>query len=655
MKITVAVCTHERPELLERCLQTLLPQLTKQDELLVVDSAPVTEKTCLIVDGTPARYIYEARPGLDVARNAAIKAAYGDIVAFIDDDVVVGNGWMEALRGAFFDAPVACVTGRVLPLSIETDAQRHFEFRFSFDRGDHSRRFTGHDDRSWFPIHPYHLGTGCNMAFRHAVFEKIGLFDEALDAGTLAGGGGDLDMFRRLLLAGLEATYAPDVLAYHTHRTQARANRRQFWNYGKTFGALMAKVGWHEARLRWQVPRLIWQQFVMLLRLVLGRLRQLHELPLHLIALEGLGNLAGPMAYFLSIRQATAQRAIFVLPKGVENGSKAGLTETAVSLIICTRDRPQQLHRCLSSVSRLSGRLHELIVVDNGRTAPVDDCLIARLGGRLLCESLPGLCRARNRGLSVASGDIVAFIDDDVILDEQWLTALTAPYAETAVQAVTGLVLPLLQETEAQRIFEQNMGGLGRGRERKRFRGQRDKPLAPKAGVGANMSFRRQALLALGGFNEALDPGSPAQAGGDIDVFYRLLGAGGTIVYEPAVVVWHEHRRQMEQLKAMARAYGTGTAAAYTSWCLRGDWRAVRMWIALYVRYFPAQWRDAFIGHKAIPPGLVWEAFRGALVGPLRYGQARNRVRRYPSLLNGLDSAVWQPGVSRQKGVIIDC
>ncbi|MEJ2749402.1 MAG: hypothetical protein P8183_16090, partial [Anaerolineae bacterium] len=188
------------------------------------------------------------------------------------------------------------------------------------------------------------------MAFRRNVFDKIGLFDEALDAGTLAGGGGDLDIFRRLLLAGIEAIYDPDVLAYHRHRPQAQANRRQFWNYGKTFGALMAKVGWCEPKLRRQVPRLIWQQLAMLLRLAWGRLQQRHELPLHLIALEGLGNLIGPMAYLRSVRQAAAQRAAFGLPKAVEDRSKS---VTAVSLIVCTRDRPQQLHRCLTSVSQL--------------------------------------------------------------------------------------------------------------------------------------------------------------------------------------------------------------------------------------------------------------------------------------------------------------
>ncbi|MEJ2749403.1 MAG: glycosyltransferase [Anaerolineae bacterium] len=115
MKITVAVCTHERPELLERCLQTLLPQLTNQDELLVVDSAPLTGQTSLILNETPAHYIYVARPGLDVARNAAVEAAQGDIVAFVDDDVVVSNDWMAALRRAFSDVTAACVTGRTRP------------------------------------------------------------------------------------------------------------------------------------------------------------------------------------------------------------------------------------------------------------------------------------------------------------------------------------------------------------------------------------------------------------------------------------------------------------------------------------------------------------------------------------------------------------
>ena len=309
MFITIAVCTRDRPTQLQRCLATLQPQINHQSELLVLASAPTTQAEYHLAREAGARYVQEVRPGLDVARNTAVRHAKGDIIAFIDDDVLVADGWLLALRAAFADESVACVTGRVLPTALDTPAQHHFETRFSFDRGPHSERFSESDQRPWFPIHPYHLGTGCNMAFHRRVFDKIGLFDESLDAGMPTGGGGDLDIFRRLLMAGFTAVYQPNLLVHHEHRSTSAAARKQFLAYGKTFTALMTKIWLEEPRLKRQVPRLCAQQAVLLLHHFCQRLaHRSASVPLSLTVLEAIGNFLGPWAYLLALQQAKTGR-----------------------------------------------------------------------------------------------------------------------------------------------------------------------------------------------------------------------------------------------------------------------------------------------------------------------------------------------------------
>jgi GT2 family glycosyltransferase len=272
--------------------------------------------------------------------------------------------------------------------------------------------------------------------------------------------------------------------------------------------------------------------------------------------------------------------------------------------------------------------LSQLIVVDNGSTPSQTAAIVAEFGGQLVREPRPGLCRARNRGLAAAKTDWVVYIDDDVVVELDWLVALTAVYAQNkAVAGVMGLVLPGELETVDQNLFERALGGLGRGFVRRVYRGLAARKAAPQVGVGANMSFRRQAVLQAGGFDEALDPGTPAQAGGDIDLFYRLLKANQTLVYEPAAVVWHTHRRAAGQAQQMSAAYGRGTAAAYAKWAMQGDATAVRMLLGLWLRYYPHQLWLAWTRHNYLTPALAWAGWRGSWLGPWAYLNGRLRLR----------------------------
>jgi glycosyltransferase involved in cell wall biosynthesis len=138
---SVVIATRDRAELLRRCLETLERVTYPSLEVVVVDNAPSSDETAQLVAaaaGHPLdiRYAVERRPGTAVARNTGLGLAKGEIVAFIDDDVLVEPGWLEALVGGFSAAQdVDCVTGRVLPVSVEAPEQSWFDRWAGFSKG----------------------------------------------------------------------------------------------------------------------------------------------------------------------------------------------------------------------------------------------------------------------------------------------------------------------------------------------------------------------------------------------------------------------------------------------------------------------------------------------------------------------------------------
>jgi GT2 family glycosyltransferase len=239
-----------------------------------------------------------------------------------------------------------------------------------------------------------------------------------------------------------------------------------------------------------------------------------------------------------------------------------------VSVIVCTRDRPEALARCLAALAALDPAPAEIVVVDNApTTAATREATANRPGVRYVLEPRPGLDVARNTGLAAARGGLVAFTDDDVEVPRDWLGRLAACFAEADVVAATGLVLPAELDTEAQLVFERDLGGLDRGYAPRRFdaayfaRHRRRGVPVWDVGAGANMAFRRAAVLAVGGFDERLDAGA-AGCSGDSELWYRLLAAGGVCVYTPAAVVHHHHRATLPELRRQAHDYMRGHVTA---------------------------------------------------------------------------------------------
>ncbi len=306
-----------------------------------------------------------------------------------------------------------------------------------------------------------------------------------------------------------------------------------------------------------------------------------------------------------------------------------------LSVVICTRERPDDLERCLAALARQTVGPLEIIVVDNAPKTDRTRQVAERAGVRCIVEPRPGLDRARNAGLAAARAGLVAYTDDDAVPDPDWAEVLMGALADSKVGAAAGIMLPLELETEAQRLFERYLGG-----EAGRRHAQRPRAFSPsfppasagQVGAGANMIFRRAALDAVGPFDEAFDGGTLTRSGGDTEMFSRLLAAGWTLLYEPRARVLHRHRRSRRELRAQLFGYGVGVYAFWTHRILRHrDRLAARFALrTLFTHGVRRLGRSLRRRPDEVPPDLVLAELCGCFYGPIAYLRERRRAEERP-------------------------
>lgn len=308
--ITVAVCTRDRVEPLRICLDALMRLDYPHLDILVVDNAPSSDATANMVrDFYPrVRYACEPRPGLDWARNKAIAEAHGEIVAYADDDVAVDLGWAAAIAAAFEDPQVMAVTGLVVPYELETKAQILFEQYGGFGR-NYRREYWRIDreggERSLEYLGAGKYGTGANMAYRRSLFGRIGSFDPALDVGTVTNGGGDLEMFFRVLKEGYLLTHEPAAIIRHRHRRNYAQLRVQLANNGIGFFSFLVRTALVYPDARGDAVRFgLWWFWRWSLKRLVGSFISLRSFPSDLVLAELWGSLVGLGRYPKARRRA---------------------------------------------------------------------------------------------------------------------------------------------------------------------------------------------------------------------------------------------------------------------------------------------------------------------------------------------------------------
>lgn len=207
-----------------------------------------------------------------------------------------------------------------------------------------------------------------------------------------------------------------------------------------------------------------------------------------------------------------------------DRNEKLQYANQSVTIAICTRNRTNDLKDCLNALMQLPNKGQEIIVVDNSPSTDDTKNLVMQYPlVRYVLEKRKGLDIARNRAIAEASNDIVAFTDDDALVDENWLDAMVRHFEEPLVMCVTGMTMPLELGTEAQEAFE-NYSPFGKGFSKKRFSLSENNPLnVGHIGAGANMAIRKTCITETGWFDEALDSGTPSQAGGDHEFFAKNI------------------------------------------------------------------------------------------------------------------------------------
>lgn len=321
------------------------------------------------------------------------------------------------------------------------------------------------------------------------------------------------------------------------------------------------------------------------------------------------------------------------VPRLRKEARRASATRRPVSVVVATCCNPRALERCLRSIFLCDYPEFDVIVVENRPGSSATRRMLAErfpheTNLRYVEEPRAGASRARNAGLALAKGEIVAFTDDDVVVDPGWIRE-SAEALERAddVACVTGLILPLELEADSQLLLEQ-FAGFGKGFRRHTYRlpeAREDNPLFPYTagtiGSGASTVMRADVARQLAGFDTTLGPGTPTTGGEDLDLYIRVLRAGHAVAYEPSAIVWHEHPEGMPRLRRQVYRYGVGLGAMLAKQLIAGPERLELLRaVPGGLRYArdPASRKNA--GKPADYPSLLtWLERLGMLIGPAAY------------------------------------
>lgn len=324
---------------------------------------------------------------------------------------------------------------------------------------------------------------------------------------------------------------------------------------------------------------------------------------------------------------------------------RANLNEAgpALDVVIPTRNRPDQLVECVDSILATGYRHIHVIVVDNDPSGPETADLVAGRADwaervEYVREQRAGTSLARNRGIQRTTAGILAFVDDDVIVDAGWSAALVAAFIEEPMAGcVTGPIIAAELNTQAQMWIEE-YGGFSKGFVRRTYDpydSPPEVPLFPYAagtyGSGASTAFRRRTIVGMGGFDPALGIGTAARGGEDLAAFAGAVLSGSRLVYEPCMMVRHRHHADYSKLRKVILGYGIGLGAylAKTIYDRPSTVLEVARRVPPGLAYLlsPESPKNS---HKSAgyPLELTFRELAGLAWGPFAYGLGRVELRR---------------------------
>lgn len=228
-----------------------------------------------------------------------------------------------------------------------------------------------------------------------------------------------------------------------------------------------------------------------------------------------------------------------------------GLPWPRISVVVCSYNGARTIGECLEGLLNLVYADFEVIVVDDGSTDGTG-AIAAEHGVRLISTENRGLSHARNIGMEAATGEIVAYLDDDAFPDPHWLTYLAATFLNTSHAGAGGPnIAPPGDGSIADCVAN------APGNPTHVLLSDREAEHIP----GCNMAYRKACLQAIGGFDPQF-----RVAGDDVDVCWRLQQQGWTLGFSPAAMVWHHRRNSLYAYWKQQRGYGKAEALLERKW-----------------------------------------------------------------------------------------
>jgi glycosyltransferase involved in cell wall biosynthesis len=247
-----------------------------------------------------------------------------------------------------------------------------------------------------------------------------------------------------------------------------------------------------------------------------------------------------------------------------------------LSVIVCTRNRAPRLEQTLKSLQEMAVPVDvpwELIIVDNNssdNTKEVINGFIDKSSLNVKCviERRQGLSHARNTGVQASSGNILAFTDDDCIVDRYWVTSISKGFQSDKSIAGVGGRVELYDQMDRRvsiRVYKERMilDSVNR---------------IFNLIIGCNMAFAREVFDKVGMFDPDFGAGARFASAEDSDFLYRAYKEGLKIIYSPDVLVYHNHgRKDGEQVNSLYKGYATGHGAFYCKYILKADKDVLRL------------------------------------------------------------------------------
>jgi glycosyltransferase involved in cell wall biosynthesis len=553
---------------LESIVRSKVPGFV-QWEILVVDNnstdgtCEVVEKYALLHPGR-VRYFREARQGKSFALNTGIRESRGEILAFTDDDVLVEEEWLWNLTACLQSSEWAGTGGRIIP-TWDQPIPRWLSTSNVLIRGALVALDLGSE-----PVAMAQAPIGANMAYRRDVFEKHGLF--RTDLGRTGGNlmaCEDTEFGQRLLRRGERIRFEPSAVVYHPV-PQNRMNKRYFlaWSYGHGQSELISsethrRTNWFLAGVPLYLIRRLGRWCVEWVISIKPSQR--------FVCMMNVSNIAGSVVGSYRLRHGASPNssAQGVLGRISERDELRTSEEQAkpmsISVIVCTFNRSLLLERAIESIaqSRVPDPVEwEIVVVDNNSTdstrEAVKECAKRhQVKIRYLFEPKQGLSFARNSAIQSCRSVALAFTDDDVLVEPEWLWNLAACLQSGEWAGSSGRIIPTWDRPVPRWLSTSDV--LSRGALVALDLGSEPVAMA-QAPIGANMAYRREVFEKHGLFRIDLGRiGGNLMACEDTEFGERLLLCGERLRYEPAAVVYHpvpDDRLRKGYLLAWALARG---------------------------------------------------------------------------------------------------